>query len=70
MLEVLAGVTSISPVGHFQALDLTLEQWEASKSFQQRRGMIRFDLESSLWLERGEMFGGNKLDAAAAPSEW
>lgn len=37
---------------------MTLEQWETIASFQQRRGMIRFGFESSLWLEREEMMGG------------
>lgn len=44
---------------------MTLKQWEAIESCQQRRVMIRFDLESSLWLERGEMIGEKKLDTAA-----
>lgn len=37
LLEMRAGITPISPVSHSMASDLTLEQWEATESFQQRR---------------------------------
>lgn len=69
MLEVSAGVTPVGPVGHIKASDLTLEQWEGTESFQPRRGVIRFDLESSVQLERGERFTGTQLDVAIAPRE-
>lgn len=46
MLEMEAGVTPVSPTGHVKALDLTPEQWEAIETFQQRTGVVRFDLET------------------------
>ena len=62
MLQLEAGVT---PTG-VKAADLTLKQWEAMESFQQRRGVIRSGLESSHWLERGEMIGGMDTEVTAA----
>lgn len=69
MLEMEAGVTPVSPTSQVKALDLTPEQWEAIESFQQRSGAVRFDLETSHWLERGKMIGEKKLHPAAVSSE-
>lgn len=44
--------------GPFEVANSTLGQWEAMESFQQRRGVIRFDLEIPLWLGRGRRIGG------------
>lgn len=65
MLEMEAGVTPVSPTSHVKALDVTPEQCEAIESFQQRSGVVRFALETSPWLERGEMIGEKKLHPAA-----
>lgn len=56
-----AGVTPIS----VKVADLTLGQWKAMESVQQGRGVIRSGLESSLWLERGEMIGGRDTEVTA-----
>lgn len=62
--DVSWGLTSQSS-SPIKAFDWTLKQWGSVESAQPRRSVMRFDLESSLWLERGGMTEGKKLDTAA-----